>query len=596
MRRRSLASGGPQNGMKTRCRAGGFACQLLGRAWRSFRAKALGAAALLVFLSSALPAQSQNAPAPARRTVLSVRYVAQGAVYIDAGSAEGIVPGMVVEITRLAPGAAAVDRKAVATAVVTSVSTASAVCEIQSKTLEPVKGDEARLGAADEIGRVRSEVNQGRRHYLQVLEFSEGDPLDEELREYVPRPPAAEINRMRGRISFERTMLVNHDTSSASSAQNGAVIRIDWTRINGSYWTLTGYWRGSLTSTQSPAQATLLDLMNRTYQIGLFYANPNSAWRFGVGRMILPWASSLGAIDGAFAARKLTRRVTVGAFAGSNPDPTQWSYAPNQQTAGAFVNYETGSYDATHWSSTAGLAFQRAHWRPERQFLFIENNYSIGRTFSIFQTAQVDYRDPKLMNGQTGAQLSQSFLTVRYRPVKRVSFDVSDNYFRGVPTFDTRLLGTGLLDQYLFTGVSGGLHVDVTSNLTLSGNWGNSRRNGDTSHALNQAYRASWRRLPILNLRMDAHYNSFNSSFGTGSYESAGLSREFGDGLRLQFQGGVQNIQSAYSTQSRARFFESTADWQVGRHYFVMGTWLNYRGAAQNYEQISLSLGYRFGK
>ncbi len=39
-------------------------------------------------------------PAPARRTVFSVRYVAQGAVYIDAGSAEGIAPGMIVEISR----------------------------------------------------------------------------------------------------------------------------------------------------------------------------------------------------------------------------------------------------------------------------------------------------------------------------------------------------------------------------------------------------------------------------------------------------------------------------------------------------------------
>ena len=79
--------------------------------------------------------------------------------------------------------------------------------------------------------------------------------------------------------------------------------------------------------------------MNRTYQIGLFYANPKSPWRFGVGRLILPWASSLGAIDGGYAARKVSRKVTVGMFAGTNPDPTQWNYAPNRQTVGSFVNY-----------------------------------------------------------------------------------------------------------------------------------------------------------------------------------------------------------------------------------------------------------------
>ena len=68
-----------------------------------------------VVLAWAAWAQTQSgvqAPAPARRTVFSVRYVAQDAVYIDAGSAEGIAPGMIVEISRLAAGAAAIDRQA----------------------------------------------------------------------------------------------------------------------------------------------------------------------------------------------------------------------------------------------------------------------------------------------------------------------------------------------------------------------------------------------------------------------------------------------------------------------------------------------------
>jgi len=538
--------------------------------------------------------QTQNAPAPARRTVFTVRYVAQGAVYIDAGSAEGIVPGMVVEISRTEAGGAVIDRKPVATAVVTAVATTSAVCEIQSKALDPVKGDEASLAAADEMNRVRTDVNQGRRHYLQVLEFTEGDPLEEEVREYIPRPPLEEVNRLRGRIAFERTAILDHDAGTSIS-ENGAVIRVDWSRIGGSYWTLTGYWRGSVTS-QPNAQTTLTDLMNRTYQIGLFYANPKSPWRFGVGRLILPWASSLGAIDGGYAARRVSRTLTVGTFAGTNPDPTQWNYAPNRQTVGSFVNFETGSYDGVHWSSTAGIAFSRVNWRPERQYLFLENNYSIGRVFSIFQSAQADYRDPKLMNGATGAQLSQSFVTLRYTPRKRLSFDVSDNYFRGVPTFDTRLLGTGLLDQYLFSGISGGVRVEITDQLTASVNLGTSRRNGDASHAVNQAYGVTWKRLPVLDLRFDAHVSSFSSSFGSGSYESASFTRELSDQLRVQFQAGLQNTKSAYTSESLARFFNSMLDWQIGRHYFVMANWLDYRGFSQNYDQISFSLGYRLGK
>jgi hypothetical protein len=130
----------------------------------------------------------------------------------------------------------------------------------------------------------------------------------------------------------------------------------------------------------------------------------------------------------------------------------------------------------------------------------------------------------------------------------------------------------------------------------VTANFGSSRRNGDTSHAVNQAYGVTWRRLPIWDLRLDLRYSTFSSSFGSGSYESVGLTRELFDGLRLQFQGGIQNTQSAYVSQGRARFFNSTVDWQIGRHYFVMGGWLSYRGLSQNYDQISLSLGYRFGR
>jgi hypothetical protein len=537
-----------------------------------------------------------QAPAPARRTVFSVRYVAKGAVYIDAGSAEGIVPGMVVELSRRAPGAAVIDEQKVATAVVTAVASASAVCEIRSQKVEPLKGDLARLSNADETSRIRADLDQGRRHYLQVLSFTAGDPLEEEVREYIPRPPLEEVDRIRGRIAFERTAILDHDSTVGGSSENGAVIRIDWSRINGSYWTLTGYWRGSLTSSQSSQQTTLLDLMNRTYQIGLFYSNPKSPWRLGIGRLILPWSSSLGAIDGAYGARQLKHGVTVGMFAGTNPDPTQWNYAPNRQTIGSFLNYETGSYDNVHWSSTVGVAFSRINWRPERQYLFIENNFSVGRTFSIFQSAQADYRNPKLMNGQTGAQLSQSFITFRYTPDKRISFDLSDNYFRGVPTFDTRLIGTGLLDQYLFTGVNGGFRAEPIEKLLIAATFGTSRRNGDTSHALNQAYQVAWKRLPFIHLRADGRYSQFSSSFGSGSYESAGLSRDLSDRLRLQFEAGIQNTRSVYVTQTRARFYNSMIDWQVGRHYFLMGNWMSYRGFSQNYDQISISLGYGFGR
>ena len=152
------------------------------------------------------------------------------------------------------------------------------------------------------------------------------------------------------------------------------------TRIGGSYWNFTGYWRGRVNSRgRGPGQTTLIDLINRTYQIGLFYSNPQSKYVIGVGRLLLPWATSQNAIDGGYIARRLSRSVTAGVFGGSTPDPTAWNYDPNRQIGGAFVNFEAGTFEAVRFTSTEGVALTSVHWKPERRYMFTENGL-FGRT------------------------------------------------------------------------------------------------------------------------------------------------------------------------------------------------------------------------
>ena len=40
------------------------------------------------------------------------------------------------------------------------------------------------------------------------------------------------------------------------------MLRADITRIGGTYWNLSGYWRGKIESRSSAGQATLQDLIN----------------------------------------------------------------------------------------------------------------------------------------------------------------------------------------------------------------------------------------------------------------------------------------------------------------------------------------------
>ena len=210
-----------------------------------------------------------------------IKYVAEGAVYIEGGRAAGLAEKMRLTVSKVADVTIELE--------VVSVADSSAVCEIKSPGAPPKPGDYAKLSSEDaQKSQMLRQMGTGN-HYAQTITFTDGDPVDEEAREYVPRPPLPEVNRFRGRIGFEYSGIIDQGGSGATSSQVGLVLRGDMTRIGGSYWNFNGYTRIQLSSASSgTSQTTLNDLLNRTYHAGLTYDNPQSNWILGFGRMYLP--------------------------------------------------------------------------------------------------------------------------------------------------------------------------------------------------------------------------------------------------------------------------------------------------------------------
>lgn len=524
-----------------------------------------------------------------------VTYVAADAIYINGGSDEGIQEGMELDITRLLPGQALTSAQLVGSVRVQATAPSSAVCTILLDQGQMAKGDIANLSPGDAEQVAYLLTSQNSRHYPQIISFSDltdQNPLEDELRAYVPRPPLAEINRLKGRISFQQSSLFD-GTSGRSSSQTGVAIRADMTRLGGTYWNFRGNWRGRVSSRRGPE--TLTDLINRTYHIGFTFDSPYAKNTMGFGRLLLPWASSLNTIDGGYYGRRLKPSVTVGAFAGSTPDPSAWNFDPDRQIIGVFSSFEAGSFETVRYTGTVGAAHTRRSWRPERQFAFVENSVAVNRQFSVFHNAEVDNRSRGRFGSDTsGPVLSRSFLTVRAEASEYVTLDLSHNYFRGVPTFDDRLIGTGLVDQLLFQGVSGGIRVKLPGRSAAYAQLGRSDRQGDEIPSWNYLLGYTWGRLPWAHVRADFRTSRFSSSFGSGYYHSITLSRELSDALRLEVQAGQQDFTGALTRQNRARFVNSSIEWFFNRDYFFGSGITVYRGDVQNYSQLYLDVGYRF--
>ena len=533
------------------------------------------------------------------KTAFHVRYVAGNSAYVDAGRNAGLAEGMRLVATPPPSATSEAARQQPAGELtaelkIVAVAENSAVCEVVSTTRELAIGDTFKLSEQDSSALVIKRTLSSTRIYPAVVSFTEGDPMDEDVRDETPRPPSPEVNRASGRIGFEYNGIYSGGQSASSSSQLGLVFRGDITRIGGTYWNLSGYWRGNLQSQGGGTPATLQTLMDRTYHLSLTYQNPNSNWVAGFGRMFLPWASSLDTIDGGYFGRKLNAHTIAGVFAGSTPDPTSWNYDPNRRIAGAFMSFDEGTFDAIHTMTTLGAGVSTLGWTLQSPFVFAENTVSYKNVFSIYDAFRFDSPRTVAPQKPVSAGLSQAFISARWQARHRVGLDLNYNYFRDVPTYDPQLVGTGLLDKYLFQGLSGGVRVEGPKRLTFYTEIGRSNSSQDAHTAWNAMYEVTLGELLHTGLRIDARYSRFNSSFAQGSYKSFSVSRNINDLMRLELQIGKQSFRSSFSQDNGSRFLNSMLEWNLGSRYFIDNGFSVQHGAIQDYRQFYITFGYRF--
>src|SRR5260370_23229161 len=137
-----------------------------------------------------------------------------------------------------------------------------------------------------------------------------------------------------------------------------------------------------------------------------------------------------------------------------------------------------------------GVAVTSNQLKVARQFAFFENTWSWKQHVSFYNSLQADAaRTSPLVNGGSNpTQVSQSYSSLHFQPIKLFGFGVNHNYFRSLPTFDPRLLGTGLLYQYFFQGFSGDVRFALPKHIGLFASLGKSKTTTDRNRSLNQPY------------------------------------------------------------------------------------------------------------
>ena len=529
---------------------------------------------------------------PADTASMHVKFILQNEVYLQTGEGIALSEGQRLTIGRTTEDDAL--PVVVAEVEIESVASTSAAGRIISSNMQVIPGDLAYLSREDMKQSGQSPASPQAEKKDSTAGTSANGVNQTPAGGNGAWTPKSQANRIRGRLGVDYSAM-QIPNSGVGSSQFGFMLRMDATRLAGTYWSVKGYYRGRVQSRKnSVQQTTLTDLINRTYHLSVQYENPASNWVAGGGRLYVPWASSLSTIDGFYFGRRLGRQTVVGVFGGTTPDPSSWNYDPEGKLGGAFINIERGSFEAFRLSSTAGVALSRVGWDPDRQFGFFENGFFYKRYLSVYNNMEVDLRTESQNEGKQEILLSRSYTTFRVQPHKRVSFDINQNYFRNYPSFDPRLIGTGLVDKFLFQGVSGGFRLTLPYGLGITGNTGRSSRTGDQQASWNYLGSAALNNILHSGIRAEYRFSRFNSSFGSGTYQSGGISREVGEDFHFNVQGGRQSLNSVYSAQTRSHFVNANVDWYLKANYFLGAGLTIYRGQGQDYNQFFASAGYRF--
>jgi hypothetical protein len=259
------------------------------------------------------------------------------------------------------------------------------------------------------------------------------------------------------------------------------------------------------------------------------------------------------------------------------------------------VNVSGGESEGIRYTSTTGIALNWLKWKLDRPFVFTENGVSYRDRVWVYHTLMADAPQGASTDGITpGAGITRSYLTVHVQAHPRISFDINHNYFRDVPTAETALIGTGLVDKLLYQGLSVGVRVEPLKNVQVYTTLGQSDKTGDVQRTLNQMYGMTLVEIGRTGLRADVHYSKFDSSFGRGDYSLLTVSRHMGDRMMWDMQVGEQRLGSSFTANTTSQFVDTSIDMNLLGGTFLQSGYTYVRGNAANYNQWYLSLGYRF--
>lgn len=496
---------------------------------------------------------------PLKKRVGEIKYVSQQSFYINLGTAQGLSAGDTLMVKR--------NNRAIAKLVVANISRLSASCKWLSGSKNIKQGDRVEL-----FVRVATPEPE------EVIQKSQpsrwdrnGASTTQKKSSTSSRRRRSSINRVKGRMSLQSLWLADRSGSGLGYSQLGLRSKLRVQRVLGTPFELRLRWRSRAYNRNRTASSLSAanEWTHNVYEVGLVYENRESPFEFGFGRILAREIRGLGYIDGGTFSMRVRGPWRLGVAGGTQPNQQNSGFQTSIQKFGLFLNFEKGDYQTKRVSST--VAFSGAYHGGEtsREFLYFQNNFTAGSTFSLYQTVEMDInRGWKTNHGEDTIRLTNFFLSGRYSPKNFVSFNLSYDARKPIRIYETRSIPDSLFDETTRKGMHAGVNLRLPYRMRLSGNFGVRFRSGQRDNVISASSALSVRQIFNTWASVNARFSYFSTMFSKGYRPNVSVRLPLTRGLSVTLSGGSYIYDTGGKTTSN-NWVEAEGYYRINRRLFA---------------------------
>lgn len=243
------------------------------------------------------------------------------------------------------------------------------------------------------------------------------------------------------------------------------------------------------------------------------------------GRKINNKISSIGAIDGLQFETGL-KGFFIGGVAGTRPNYEDYRVDPNLFQAGLYLGHAS-SKGNKYLQSTLAVVDQRNHFRTDRRFLYFQHSNALVKNLNLFGSFEVDLFQNINNEAKNVADLTNLFVSLRYRISKKLSLSASYDSRKNVIYYESyKNYIDQLIDDETRQGLRFGMNLRPFKSITwgVNASWRFQKSGGNDSKNLNSYL--TFGRVPLLNISATLTANLLQTGYLDSKMFGLRLSRE----------------------------------------------------------------------